>query len=370
MAFEPNDRQRKTNGPGPLRAPGQGARKPAQRKRAPGNAGPSQARPGQRKRPAQKRRAAQQPAQARRQRAQGSAQPGNIAKTATKSSRRSRKAAVENSARQARWKQNRFAITYPTDGPKIFFGLAWFFMAFISIVIADYLKRPSSTSLIFVLVIAPIAGLAGLQIGNTWFGKRKEVRAWTAGVAYLVALSGFAGLQGILIGSVIGLVTLSIGSSMGDGSRRTFSELFDIMFRAAFPVGFAVASMAAITTLSYSKGEGAYVLMALLLLVSAYEAGDFIVGSGANNAIEGPISGVFSLLVVAFALFLIPPAAFVSSTIFILLAFLAAICCPVGQMLGSGLLPNSLAWAPALRRLDSYIVTAPVWLLVLYLLNL
>jgi CDP-diglyceride synthetase len=98
-------------------------------------------------------------------------------------------------------------------------------------------------------------------------------------------------------------------------------------------------------------------------LISAYESGDFIVGSGSANAFEGPLAGLVSLGAVAFLLFLIQPAPFDSFTI-LLFAALAAVCCPLGQILASGLLPRGNAWAPALRRLDSYLLAAPIWLIL------
>ena len=48
---------------------------------------------------------------------------------------------------------------------------------------------------------------------------------------------------------------------------------------------------------------------------------------------------------------------------------LAAVCCPVGQLVASALLPDPDSPAPALRRIDSFLVLGPLWafLLGLYL---
>jgi len=48
-----------------------------------------------------------------------------------------------------------------------------------------------------------------------------------------------------------------------------------------------------------------------------------------------------------------------------LFAALAAVGAPLGQIVASAILPRGVAWAPALRRLDSYLVVAPLWLLLL-----
>ncbi len=207
-------------------------------------------------------------------------------------------------------------------------------------------------------VAAPVAGLAALQTGNAWFPNLSATRGWTAAAAYLTAISGFYGPWGVLIGVALGLIVLLFYLVLYRGHRRTASQLFDVLFRSSIPVGLAVASLAALG----SVGTGAQV--SLILLVSAYEAGDFIVGSGSSNAVEGPMAGLVALGAVTFLLFLILPAPFDATSI-LLFAAQAAICCPLGQIMASGLLPRGNAWAPALRRLDSYLLAAPIWLLLI-----
>jgi hypothetical protein len=48
-----------------------------------------------------------------------------------------------------------------------------------------------------------------------------------------------------------------------------------------------------------------------------------------------------------------------------LFGILTALSCPLGQLLASALLPRGAAWAPALRRIDSYLLAAPLWLVLL-----
>ena len=42
-------------------------------------------------------------------------------------------------------------------------------------------------------------------------------------------------------------------------------------------------------------------------------------------------------------------------------AVLAAVTCPAGQILASAMLPSASVRAPALRRLDSWLIVAPAW---------
>ena len=46
-----------------------------------------------------------------------------------------------------------------------------------------------------------------------------------------------------------------------------------------------------------------------------------------------------------------------------------AIVCPMGQLLGSWILPSARAKAPALRRLDAWLVTAPLFLVCLWIIR-
>jgi hypothetical protein len=97
----------------------------------------------------------------------------------------------------------------------------------------------------------------------------------------------------------------------------------------------------------------------LLGLVSAYEAGDYIVGSGASNSLEGPLAGITAstLLALPLALILVEP--FDAAGV-ILLAF-TAVACPLGQIVASAALPGAGAHAPALRRIDTLLILAPLW---------
>ena len=71
--------------------------------------------------------------------------------------------------------------------------------------------------------------------------------------------------------------------------------------------------------------------VALVLAVSAYEIGDYLVGSGARNALEGPIAGAVAVLVVQFAVAAVglPPFELENGLAF---AALAAVLCPLGQL--------------------------------------
>lgn len=287
---------------------------------------------------------------------QGSSKrPGDPAGRGDKRSKDVRDRAL---AREARWQNNRLAVPYRTDGPKVSLGVLWFLMLTGAVLLASFNDNRTLASIVIVAIAAPVAGLAGLQTGNAWFPNVTATRAWTALAAYLAAVAGVLGPVGVLLGVTVALIILAVYVMLYRGHNRPPLQLFDVLARSSLPVGIAVASLAALGRIELGA------LASLILLVSAYEVGDFLVGSGSSNAIEGPLAGVVSLGAVAFFLFLVLPAPFTRTSI-LLFSALAGVCCTLGQIAASGLLPRGGEWAPALRRLDSYIVVAPIWLVLL-----
>jgi hypothetical protein len=99
---------------------------------------------------------------------------------------------------------------------------------------------------------------------------------------------------------------------------------------------------------------------ALLLLASAYETGDYLIGSGSRNPYEGPAAGASAIVVLTFIVSTLPISglgfgeAWLFGGLMVLLA-------PVGQLFASAILPSAKSPASALRRLDSLLLAAPVW---------
>jgi hypothetical protein len=98
----------------------------------------------------------------------------------------------------------------------------------------------------------------------------------------------------------------------------------------------------------------------LVLAVSLYDAGCYIGGAESSSLLEGPVTGVVGVLAVTFtmAMFQAPPFDALSAAI---VGMACAVACPVGQWVASAFLPSVDAPARALRRLDAYIVAAPVF---------
>jgi hypothetical protein len=248
---------------------------------------------------------------------------------------------------------------YDVNGPRIRLGFLWF--VFVSLGIG----AETGTDLPFLaLIYGGAAGFAGWQAAREW-NKRT---AW-APVQWASALIGLAvGLAGAASPGVVGLtvfamVPLALAAAVIDPkARESLAGSFGITVQCGLFPGIAAAAMA----LTWRVEPGAAI--ALFLLVSAYEVGDYVVGSGSLNAFEGPIAGILAVAATMLPLYAVqlPP---INPDTVITFGLIIAVGCPLSQIVGSAVLPWSDAAAPALRRLDSLILTGPAWVLAVYLEN-
>ncbi|MFT7601664.1 MAG: hypothetical protein ACI8TP_004624 [Acidimicrobiales bacterium] len=249
---------------------------------------------------------------------------------------------------EARWRRRRFAVPYPVDGPKVSLGVAWL----AALLLAAYYVGAAAA-----LVLIPVAVLAAVQVGRAW--SRQELSDGRAAglVAFCVASAAWFGalaLGAATVAAVFGLFVYAWLSASPTTDARV--RLAEILVRAALPVGIAAGSLLILAV------DRTPAFVSVVLLVSAYETGDFLVGSGSANAVEGPAAGLVALALVAVGLFVVLPDPFTSVTL-PLWAAVVAVCCPLGQVAGSAILPRGDAWAPALRRFDSHLIAAPLWVL-------
>jgi molybdopterin synthase sulfur carrier subunit len=228
------------------------------------------------------------------------------------------------------------AVVYDIDGPRVRLGLVWFAVAVVG-------------SALGALGLAGVYGLtaaiAAAQTARAWRkGRRRERPLEVVAAAAAVALPIAAALSTPLLGlTLLGVVAACIvAAGPAAGARTLQCALWPGAAAAAGVVSYRFEPLAA---------------AALIASVSAYEVGDFLVGSGARNAVEGPVAGAAAVLVVGSSMgllaFGLPDGVF--------MAVLAAALCPLGQLAASLVLPSARASASALRRLDSLLVLGPVW---------
>lgn len=244
--------------------------------------------------------------------------------------------------------RRRLAVVYDTDPPHVRLGLAWFLLVFVAMAFGTYTLA---------LVYGVTAAIAAYQAARCW---RRKKPNWPD--PYVAA--GIAAALPVAASISTGAIGLVLLGSVGFAVVRAGAETRIPPFAAAARtlqcglwVGGAAAGLVAAHRFEPWAG------FALVLAVSAYETGDYLVGSGARSAVEGPVAGAVAVLVVQFAISAVglPPFDIENGIGF---AMLAAALCPLGQLLGSLVLPTAAAPAPAVRRLDSLLLLGPTWALL------
>jgi len=253
-------------------------------------------------------------------------------------------------ARQPRRHRRRYAVVYDIDGPLVRLGMLWFVVAAGSLAVGPL---PAA------VVYGGAAAIAAAQTARAW--RRQEdapeshpnelVAAGLAGGMVLGACLGAGGAGLALLAGVA--VAVLVATADTASTNPTLTDAGWTIQCALLP-GLAAMSVVLLTRLDQGSA------IALLLLVSAYETGDYIVGSGAGNPFEGPVAGLAAVVVVTFIVSTLPISAldFTQSWVF---GGIVAVLAPLGQLLASALLPAADSRASALRRLDSLLLTAPLW---------
>jgi hypothetical protein len=276
-------------------------------------------------------------------------------------SRRRRRRFDHAVRQQARDAASRYRLVYDARGPKVRLGVLWFLVALAALALGPP------------IVAGLFAGLAAVAALQTGYCRRRDVirpvRAVSALIAFGLPLAALAGSRAVGAALIVA-VALALGSPRVPGALRAGRDGAPTW--RAVPVDVAAATLAAGLFVGLA---GASVVLAreaslagaivLLVLVAAYEIGDYVVGTGAANVVEGPAAGIIGLLVVTFTVSLLRPAPLDHAVTVWVLGALTAALCPLGQLLATSLLPNGSAFAPALRRLDSWLLAAPLWAVVL-----
>lgn len=260
--------------------------------------------------------------------------------------REARTAGARTRAARSKRLGRRYAVVHDTNGPKVRLGILWFLVAAAALAVG-----PLTTALVY----GSVAAVAAAQTARAWRSRRQRPNeAVAAGMAGLMAAGACFGAGGAGLG-LLAAVIMAVVVARGD-ARSPHPTLVDAgwTIQCGLPPGLAAMSVVLLARLDQGSA------IALLLLVSAYETGDFLVGSGARNPYEGPAAGGSAVVVVTFIISTLPISAldFGQAWLFGGLVLLLA---PMGQLAASALLPSAKAPATALRRLDSLLLAAPVW---------
>ena len=252
---------------------------------------------------------------------------------------------LTNRVRARRRKARRYAVVYDIDGPRVRLGIAWFAINVVALAVGRGALAP---------LYALVAARAAQETSKAWRARGQRphplAAAASAGVVALAAAVSTA----MFGAAVLVLAAAAVLAARARPSRRPWVVDAGYTVQCSLFAGLAAGGL--LTAARYELGGA----VALVLLVSAYETGDYLVGSGASNSLEGPLAGILAMAVITFciAVLAIPPFDSPGTLAF---GALAACLCPLGQLAASAVLPSASARAPALRRLDSLLVLAPVW---------
>jgi hypothetical protein len=235
---------------------------------------------------------------------------------------------------------------YDLDGPRVRLGLLWFAVMLAAVVLGGWAMG---------IVLALVCGAAASQSAAAGrpAGRRPPQRvAGLSGVALPLAAAVGTGMLGLV--AIIAALAAVAGAAVDHRRRAPLIADAGLTLQCGYLVGLAGASFVIVRHLEIGAA------VSLLLLLCAYDVGDFLVGTGANTSIEGPIAGIAAVVVMTFAIgvFSFPPFDMGSAWVF---GGMAAALCPLGQVAATALLPSPDARVPALRRVDSLLLVGPLW---------
>ncbi len=216
---------------------------------------------------------------------------------------------------------------------------------------------------LMVIVLAVLGGLAAWQTARDWVGAGEEVEPSVAAmVAVAVILASTMGPTGAGA-ATLAAVVVSMLAPVGLRSGRAGDEIRDPLAATA---GLLVQSwlpavaVAVPMSLLAARAEGAGAVFSLISLLAIYDAGHHLVGMSATRSWEGPLAGLAGMFVVTGALVVVgvPP---MKVETLVRYAVVVMALAPIGEILGSLSAPAVVGPGPALRRIDSAILAAPVW---------
>ncbi|MCX6510537.1 MAG: hypothetical protein NT081_06970 [Actinobacteria bacterium] len=232
----------------------------------------------------------------------------------------------------------RLAYLPKPDGPHARLGVLWFIAACAACALG---------TIAVAVLFSVLAAVAAMQTVRAWTDVGRRSNPIVGGVAAaVVPIAALAGPKGFAAGFIVAMAIVVVSGVLRSNVL--------VGLRSAILPGFAAGSV----VLTGRTDMGA--LVVLLILIGAYETGDYLMGAEAESIFEGPLSGIAAVMVVTFAesVFQIGPFETRAGWVF---GTLVAVLAPLGALLASVLGPTSESAGPALRRLDAWLIVAPVW---------
>jgi hypothetical protein len=254
-------------------------------------------------------------------------------------------------ANHARWMQRVFG-GYDVDGPRVRVGFLWFLLLAGSL----YLGLVALG-----VLYGLVAGVAATQVCREWRSVGRQPSRIVAGLGAL-AIPISAAWSLVLPGLIaLAVPVLAVAAALARRRRRT--PLLDAAGTTVRASVFHALGAAAVVVTFRASVAGAIILV---VFVCAYEMGDYLVGTESASALIGPIAGMIAVGVFTFTVAVFQLSPFTEPLHAVVFGALVAVLCPLSQLGSSLLLPAATAHAPALRRVDSLLLTGPAWVWLLW----
>jgi hypothetical protein len=245
--------------------------------------------------------------------------------------------------------KRRYAVYHDVSRPHVRLGIIWLVL----VLGALWLGELGLAGL-----YGLVAAVGALQTAKAWRRRRQRPNMLVAGLGALAMAVAAVGGSRLVGGVVLAIVAAAVAAAVADSRSRSTVDDAAFTVRSSVFIGLAAASV----VLVYEYQAGA--ALSLIVLASAYEAGDYVIGSGSPNPFEGPLAGFAAVAVLTFSLFVFEPQPFDDAGILVYGAVIGVLA-PLGQLAASWLLPDARAIASGLRRLDTLLLAGPVWLVLL-----
>lgn len=254
----------------------------------------------------------------------------------------------------------RLVVPPEITGPRVRLGVLWFLVALAAVTAGRWWTAA---------LAAAVSAAAGYQIARAWAIER--ARAELPGDAELPI--GVGRIPALCAGLLATLVPLAAGYGTGAAGASllvvaTISGAVQLSLAPAVGATTSIAALlpaVAASSIVLALQIDLWAALFLVLAVSLFDAGNYLLGAEAAGRWEGPVGGLLGALAVTFTIATIgvPP---LDTGQWWVLGGLVAIACPLGQWVTSALMPSPSARVPAQRRLDAYVVAGPVLVVAMW----
>ena len=242
-----------------------------------------------------------------------------------------------------------YAAVPVVKGPRIRLGMAWG-----AAITLGFLLGEGAIAVLFALTATIAALQTSLRWGEAGASGNQILAGVGAGAVVVAAWIGNVifglGVVGLVIASLVFPTGFSFDTTVAVRKRASMAWP---TLAAAVPVAIAGGAVVQVDRID------ALAFVFLATAVCVYDAGDFLCTGGRRKPWLGPVWGMGGVGVVAVTLAIAQPPPFDSSEAAVVGAILV-LACPAGQLFASWLLPRARSHAPALRRLDAWLLAAPV----------